>query len=110
MQGPLPTIADIEIQNLDSLLGVGEPDPPDVGSSSLSPDSLGEEEELELETIDVDPYRIKTTCFCCDTVLRFIIVTGDDSVKAFESLLLQDLSFLCPHCVASYVNLRNGKR
>lgn len=107
MQGRLPTIADIELQTLDSLLGVGEPDLPDVGSSSLSPDSLGEEQEVELETITLDPYRIKTTCYSCDTILRLIVVTGDDSVKTFESLLLTDFSFLCPNCAA--VHVKNGR-
>ncbi|ABG56158.1 E7 [Mastomys coucha papillomavirus 2] len=108
MLGPVPTLRDIELVDLEVLAAHVPPaDQPDVGSSSLSPDSLGEEVELE-----VDPYRVATTCYSCDTVLRFIVVAGCDSLKLFEELLTEDFDFLCPGCVKDRLlrKRNNGRR
>lgn len=109
MLGPTPVLGDITLVPIDQLvphLDAGE-DLADVGSSSLSPDSLGEEVELQ---VPVDPYRIKTTCHTCGRTLRFIIVSGEGSLRLFQSLLLDDLSFLCPGCVAVHLKIKNGRR
>lgn len=105
MLGPTATIPDITLLDLSQVVPA-EDDQPDVGSSSLSPDSLGEEEELTL----VDPYRIKTTCHGCEKTLRFIVVSGETSLRQFQGLLLTDLSFLCPTCVAVHLKIKNGRR
>lgn len=104
MLGPHATLPDITLVDISQVVPE-QYDQPDVGSSSLSPDSLGEEVELL-----VDPYRIKTCCHSCEKTLRFIVVSGPDSLKHFESLLLTDLSFLCPACVAVHLKIKNGRR
>ncbi|ABB85353.1 E7 [Micromys minutus papillomavirus 1] len=105
MLGENPSLPDIVLSNLDCNGNADEPD--EVGSSSLSPDSLGE--EVEPECI-LDPYRVKTTCHYCDKVLRFIIVSSHLTKTVFEVLLAKDLSFLCPACVAVHLTRKNGQR
>ncbi|AEI00710.1 E7 [Apodemus sylvaticus papillomavirus 1] len=102
MLGPNPTLPDIILEAVDQLVPEQYPD---LGSSSLSPDSLGEEQDVQ-----VDPYRVRTTCYSCDKPLRFIVCTGEDSLRLFQQLLLGDLSFLCPGCVAEHLKKKNGRR
>lgn len=108
MFGPVATLPDITLRDIAEVVAEVVPSDDDrgedVGSSSLSPDSLGEEVEPEL-----DPYRVKTTCYGCEKLLRFIVVSGPGSLKVFESLLCEDLTFLCPGCVAVHLK-KNGRR
>lgn len=100
MLGPEATLPDIILCSLGGISG----DEPDVGSSSLSPDTEG--------GVGLDPYRVRTTCHGCEKTLRFIIVSTDGTRRVFQHLLLEDLHFLCPACVAVHiqVNRNNGRR
>nr|WES10427.1 E7 protein [Rodent papillomavirus] len=101
MLGTEATLPDIILCSLGGMTG----DLPDAGSSSVSPDSLG-----RAEVGPLDPYRVRTSCHGCEKPLRFIIVSTEGTLRVFEHLLLEDLNFLCPTCVAVHLNLNNGRR
>lgn len=64
--------------------------PASMFCESLSPDSISEEEE-ELF------YTIETTCSCGSSV-RFMVQATQPSVRGLQTLLLQDLKFVCFLC------------
>lgn len=107
MIGPAATLPDICLQDLDQLYG--NVDEPDIGQSSLSPDTPGEEESVrEPVFLMLDPYKIKLDCPHCDRTLRFMVAATPRTIRNFQSLLLEDLTFICPACAKDSVP-RNGR-
>lgn len=109
MIGPDLPLKDIVLEDIDLILGnfeneapVNAPDiEPDVGQSSLSPDTEGKEEPL---CVNLDPYKIKVDCPCCDRTLRFVVASLPRTLRNFQALLLEDLHFVCPSCVKKFVH------
>lgn len=76
----------------------------DVGQSSMSPDTEGEEESV---CVELDPYKIRTDCPSCDRILRFVVACTPTTLRELQRLLLSDLHFVCPTCVKK--NIRDGR-
>lgn len=86
MIGQEATIKDIEL-DLDAL----------VSPANL----LCDEEVIPEEALEVEPgtpFRVETRCNTCETRLRLHVVATDFGIRQFQTLLLGQLSLLCPAC------------
>lgn len=95
MIGRQPTLQDIEL-DLETLV-----EPVNLYcEESLSPDSEGEEEDVEVI------YRVDTYCDC-GTAVRLIVTASDAALRQLQQLLLQDLQIVCPPCARAI--FQNGR-
>ncbi|AYD74613.1 E7 [Macaca mulatta papillomavirus 7] len=85
MIGQKATIGDIDL-NLEELVL------PDnlLCSESLSPDSEPEEER--------QPFSVDTCCGICNRRVRIVVVATGSAIHLLQTLLLAELSLLCPPC------------
>lgn len=73
-----------------------------LSNESLSPDSEGQEEEVEQE-----PFRIDTYCRSCGASVRFFVAATRTAITTLQQLLLLELSLFCPTC--GRIQFRDGR-
>lgn len=95
MIGKAPTINDIEL-DLEELV-----EPISLYcEESLSPDTEGEEEDVEVI------YRVDSYCEC-GAAVRLVITASDSALRTLQQLLTEDLTIVCPTCARNLV--QNGR-
>nr|AYD41503.1 MAG: E7 protein [Human papillomavirus] len=97
MIGEVVDIRDIEL-DLDSLVL------PDnlLSNESLSPDSEGQEEEVEQRA-----FRIDSSCKSCGAGVRLFVFASRRAISSLQQLLNLELDLLCPSCGRLY--FRDGR-
>lgn len=93
MQGKQATIKDITLD----MKKIALPCNLLCGEESLSPDS---EEEHPV-------YKVDSCCDNCCRVIRVVVVATETGIRAFQQLLTEEISFLCPNCSRSH--LQHGR-
>lgn len=88
MIGQVADIRDIEL-NLEALVLPENL----LSDESLSPDTEGQEQEVELE-----PFSIVTSCQACGAGVRICVFATRFAIHTLQQLLALELSLLCPPC------------
>lgn len=86
MRGNEPTLRDIDL-DLEELVLPNNL----LSDESLSPDADPEEEEQQA-------FKVDTCCGNCNTGVRLCIFATSAAVRTLHSLLIAELSILCPGC------------
>nr|AYA94219.1 MAG: E7 protein [Human papillomavirus] len=73
-----------------------------LSNESLSPDTEGEEQEVEQE-----PFSIVTSCRSCGAGVRICVFATRFAISTLQQLLILELSLLCPTC--SRIHCRHGR-
>lgn len=97
MIGQEVNVRDIEL-NLESLVLPENL----LSNESLSPDTEGQEQEVELE-----PFSIVTSCQACGTGVRICVFATRFAIHTLQQLLSLELNLLCPRC--SRIHCRHGR-
>ena len=72
------------------------------------PAEVPAEQDTEEELIQGIPYKVSACCGGgCGSRLRVFVLATDRAIREFQSLLLEELQFLCPECREE---IRNGGR
>lgn len=95
MIGEKPTLQDIVLECKDEVLPVCL-----ECEESLSPDTEGEEEELE-------NFNITTNCSCGERVC-IVVEATPSAIRTVHYLLQQELIVICPSCAEDL--LRHGRQ
>lgn len=97
MIGQAVNIRDIEL-NLEALVLPENL----LSDESLSPDTEGQEQEVELE-----PFSIVSSCQACGAGVRICVFATRFAIQTLQQLLTLELSLLCPSC--SRIHCRHGR-